>query len=97
MKEGLEIVLKMRDVIASNRDRNHVLEKLSEYWNKVMRTLAFASQYETEGKWSPLTFDVIVDITHPVRGVVKNTITDYAQKAGVRVVILIGDIQGSAR
>ena len=61
-----------------------------------MRTLAFASQYEADGKWSPLTFDGIVGIADPVRDDVKDAITDCTQKAGVRVIIVTGDTQGTA-
>lgn len=52
VKGAPEIVLEMCDVIAGNTDKNHVLEKLSEYQDKAMRTLAFASQYESDGNWS---------------------------------------------
>ena len=96
VKGAPEIVLEMCDVIAGNTDKNHVLEKLSEYQDKAMRTLAFASQYETDGNWSPLTFDGIVGIADPVRDDVKDAITDCTQKAGVRVIIVTGDTPGTA-
>lgn len=96
VKGAPEIVLEMCDVIAGNTDKKHVLEKLSEYQDKAMRTLAFASQYESDGNWSPLTFDGIVGIADPVRDEVKDAITECTQKAGVRVIIVTGDTQGTA-
>lgn len=96
VKGAPEIVLEMCDVIAGNTDKNHVLEKLSEYQDKAMRTLAFASQYESDGNWSSLTFDGIVGIADPVRDEVKDAITECTQKAGVRVIIVTGDTQGTA-
>ena len=96
VKGAPEIVLDMCDLISGNTDKNHVLTKLSEYQTKAMRTLAFASQYETGGRWSPLTFDGIVGIADPVRDDVRQAITDCTQKAGVRVIIVTGDTQGTA-
>lgn len=96
VKGAPEIVLAMCDVIADNKSKDHVLEKLSEYQAKAMRTLGFASQYETDGKWSPLRFDGIVGIADPVRDDVKEAIADCTQKAGVRVIIVTGDTMGTA-
>ncbi len=96
VKGAPEIVLGMCGQISGGRTAGHVQETLLEYQGKAMRTLGFASQYEINGEWSPLTFDGIVGIADPVREDVKDAITDCTGKAGVRVIIVTGDTQGTA-
>lgn len=96
LKGAPEVVLNMCDVVADGLGKDHVLQTLANYQAKAMRTLAFASQYEEGGEWSPLTFDGIVGIADPVREDVKEAITDCTQKAGVRVIIVTGDTSGTA-
>lgn len=96
LKGAPEVVLNMCEVVADGVDKDHVLQTLANYQAKAMRTLAFASQHEEGGTWSPLTFDGIVGIADPVREDVKDAITDCTQKAGVRVIIVTGDTSGTA-
>ena len=96
LKGAPEVVLDMCEVVADGVDKDHVLQTLANYQAKAMRTLAFASQHEEGGVWSPLTFDGIVGIADPVREDVKDAISDCTQKAGVRVIIVTGDNSGTA-
>ena len=96
LKGAPEVVLNMCEVVADGVEKDHVLQTLANYQAKAMRTLAFASQHEEGGVWSPLTFDGIVGIADPVREDVKDAITDCTQKAGVRVIIVTGDTSGTA-
>ncbi len=96
VKGAPEIVLGMCDVIPDGKTSEEVLEVLLGYQNKAMRTLAFASQHEVDGIWSPLTFDGIVGIADPVRDDVRDAIMDCTRKAGVRVIIVTGDTPGTA-
>ncbi len=96
VKGAPEIVLGMCEKIAGGQTAEHIHETLLGYQNKAMRTLAFASQYEVDGVWSPLTFDGIVGIADPVRDDVREAIMDCTRKAGVRVIIVTGDTQGTA-
>ncbi len=96
VKGAPEIVMGMCDAIAGGKTAAQVQEVLLGYQGKAMRTLGFASQHEVGGKWSPLTFDGIVGIADPVRDDVRDAIMDCTQKAGVRVIIVTGDTQGTA-
>lgn len=96
VKGAPEIVLEMCDAIGGDCSKEGVLSTLREYQAKAMRTLAFASQREQDGKWTPLTFDGIVGIADPIRTDVKEAIEDCTQKAGVRVIIITGDTPGTA-
>ncbi len=96
VKGAPEIVLEMCDVIGGGFSKEDVLSTLRDYQDKAMRTLAFASQQEQDGVWSPLTFDGIVGISDPIREDVKEAIEDCTQKAGVRVIIITGDTPGTA-
>ncbi len=96
VKGAPEIVLAMCDEIAGGQTAEHIHATLAEYQGKAMRTLGFASQQETDGKWSPLAFDGIVGIADPVRDDVKDAILDCTRKAGVRVIIVTGDTPGTA-
>ncbi len=96
IKGAPEIVLGMCGEIAGGQTAGHVQEVLLSYQSKAMRTLGFASQHEAGGEWSPLTFDGIVGIADPVRDDVKDAIMDCTRKAGVRVIIVTGDTQGTA-
>ncbi len=96
VKGAPEIVLEMCEVIGGDSSKEDVLSTLRNYQDKAMRTLAFASQREKDGVWSPLTFDGIVGIADPIREDVKEAIEDCTQKAGVRVIIITGDTPGTA-
>ncbi len=96
VKGAPEIVLKMCDELPDGKTEEEILSVLSGYQSKAMRTLSFASQYEVDGVWSPLTFDGIVGIADPVREDVRDAIMDCTRKAGVRVIIVTGDTPGTA-
>ena len=96
VKGAPEILLNMCEKVGGDVSKKEILSTLNEYQEKAMRTLAFASQYEIDGIWSPLTFDGIVGIADPIREDVKEAIEDCTQKAGVRVIIITGDTPGTA-
>lgn len=96
IKGAPEIVLSMCETIGGDSSRDDILATLKGYQTKAMRTLAFASQREENGKWTPLTFDGIVGIADPIREDVKDAIEDCTRKAQVRVIIVTGDTIGTA-
>ena len=96
VKGAPEVVLALAERLAGHLTRAEILSTLSAYQGQAMRTLAFASQHQVDGQWSPLTFDGIVGIADPVRPEVKEAIADCTQKAGVRVIIVTGDTPGTA-
>lgn len=96
VKGAPEILIDMCEKIGGDVDKKEVLSILKEYQDKAMRTMAFASQYEKDGKWSPLMLDGIVGIADPIREDVKEAIEDCTQRAGVRVIIITGDTSGTA-
>lgn len=96
LKGAPEIVLSMCEKIGGNATKEEITACLQSYQAKAMRTLGFASQYEIDGAWTPMTFDGIVGIADPIRDDVKGAITDCTQRAGVRVIIVTGDTQGTA-
>ncbi|WP_288919198.1 calcium-translocating P-type ATPase, PMCA-type [uncultured Prevotella sp.] len=91
IKGAPEVVLAMSESIGNGTTKDHIETMLKEYQQRAMRTLAFASQREVDGKWTPLTFDGIVGISDPVRKDVKAAISDCTRRAGVRVIIVTGD------
>ena len=91
IKGAPEVVLAMSEDIGNGTTKDHIETMLKEYQQRAMRTLAFASQREVDGKWTPLTFDGIVGIADPVRKDVKAAISDCTRRAGVRVIIVTGD------
>ncbi len=96
VKGAPEIVMGMCGAFAGGKTAGEIHQTLSDYQGKAMRTLGFASQQEVGGEWSPLTFDGIVGIMDPVRDDVRDAIMDCTHKAGVRVIIVTGDTQGTA-
>lgn len=96
LKGAPEIVLNMCETIGGGQSKEQILDTLHQFQSKAMRTLAFASQYKTKDDWTPMTFDGIVGIADPVRSDVKDAISDCTDKAGVRVIIVTGDTQGTA-
>lgn len=68
-------------------------ETLARYQNKAMRTLAFAVQE----KGKPIIFMGIVGIADPVREGVKEAVEICSLKAGVRVIMVTGDVAATAK
>ena len=96
IKGAPEKVLAMARESLSSTDLARVQTELHTYQSKAMRTLAFASQYEEGGQWSPLCVDGIVGIADPIRPQVPAAISDCVHRAGVRVIMVTGDTQGTA-
>ena len=96
VKGAPEIILEMCDAIGGRCSKDEILSTLKAYQAKAMRTLAFASQREKDGVWTPLIFDGIVGIADPIREDVREAIEDCTNKAGVRVIIITGDTPGTA-
>lgn len=96
IKGAPEIVLSMCSSIAGGVSEEHILQKLQEYQNKAMRTLAFAYQQIDGNEVRETIFLGIVGIADPIRKDVKEAIRVCREDAGVRVIIVTGDTPGTA-
>ncbi|MBQ9138499.1 MAG: calcium-translocating P-type ATPase, PMCA-type [Alistipes sp.] len=95
IKGAPEILLEMCDTIAAGVDKGSVLQTLTAYQNKAMRTLGFAYQVVGDED-SPLIFVGVVGIADPVREDVLEAIDTCRNRAKVRVIIVTGDTPGTA-
>lgn len=91
IKGAPEIVLEMSDHIAGNRTKGEILSHLQSYQSKGMRTLGFAYQ-EMDVEEGPVIFAGIVGIADPVRVDVREAIDICRNNAGVRVIMITGDV-----
>jgi Ca2+-transporting ATPase len=91
IKGAPEIVLEMSDSIAGNRTKEEILSYLQSYQSKGMRTLGFAYQ-EMDLEEAPVIFAGIVGIADPVRDDVREAIDICRNNAGVRVIMITGDV-----
>ncbi len=91
IKGAPEIVLEMSDSIAGNRTKEEILSQLQDYQSKGMRTLGFAYQ-EMDIEEAPVIFTGIVGIADPVRDDVREAIDICKNNAGVRVIMITGDV-----
>ena len=96
IKGAPEILLDMCSTIANGVSREQVLQRLTEYQNRAMRTLGFAYQNIVSGVESELTFVGVVGIADPVREDVVEAINICKNMARVRVIIVTGDTPGTA-
>ncbi len=96
IKGAPEVVLAMATVVSGGRNKQEVLEELSEYQNLGMRTLAFAYQVIEEGLDNPVIYVGHVGIADPVREDVKDAISICRNQAGIRVIMVTGDVSLTA-
>lgn len=96
IKGAPEVVLEMSTIVPGGRSRQDVLTELAEYQNLGMRTLGFAYQVIEEGKDNPVIYIGHVGIADPVREDVKDAIAVCKGQAGVRVIMVTGDVSLTA-
>jgi len=92
IKGAPEIVLEMSDRMAGKRKREEILDLLQSYQAKGMRTLGFAFQELDAEVDTPVIFAGIVGIADPVRDDVREAIEMSRNNAGVRVIMITGDV-----
>lgn len=97
IKGAPDILLDICDQIGDGDvPRQEVIDKLNDFQNKSMRSLAFAVQEIIDGVDTPLRFIGIVGIADPLRHDVKEAIDTCMNHAHVRVIIVTGDMPGVA-
>ena len=94
VKGAPEYVVAMCAQSLSADDTAQVKEILAGYQGRALRTLAFA--YQRVGVDAELMFGGVVGIADPVRPGVKEAIEICRQRAGVRVIVVTGDVAATA-
>lgn len=94
IKGAPEYVLRMCSLSLTEEDDERIKNTLSEYQGKALRTLAFA--YQRIGTDKVMMFGGVVGIADPVRPGVKEAIEICRQRAGVRVIVVTGDVAATA-
>jgi len=92
VKGAPELLLDQCAIIAGGKDRQYILDVLTDYQAHAMRTLGFAYQ-EKDGE---MVFLGVIGIADPVREDVPAAIDMCMKHAGVRVIIVTGDNMGTA-
>ena len=96
IKGAPEVVLGMSSSVAGGRTVQEVQKQLAEYQSLGMRTLGFAYQVVEEGAVTPVVYIGHVGIADPVREDVKDAITVCKDQAGIRVIMVTGDVSLTA-
>ncbi len=94
VKGAPEYVLNMCLMSLPDEQVEQIETQLKEYQGRALRTLAFA--YQRDGLDDDLQFGGIVGIADPVRPGVKEAIEICRQRAGVRVIVVTGDVAATA-
>lgn len=94
IKGAPEYIIKMCTASLPADKIDEIETNLSEYQGKALRTLAFA--YQRIGKDTDVMFGGIVGIADPVRPDVKEAIETCRMRAGVRVIVVTGDVAATA-
>ena len=94
IKGAPEYVLRMCSLSLLDDEVAEIESILSEYQGKALRTLAFA--YQREGEDNVIRFGGVVGIADPVRPDVKEAIETCRLRAGVRVIVVTGDVAATA-
>ena len=94
VKGAPEYVVAMCSASLSEEASAQVKEVLAGYQGKALRTLAFA--YQRVGKDAELQLGGVVGIADPVRPGVKEAIETCRERAGVRVIVVTGDVAATA-
>ncbi|MBQ9253191.1 MAG: calcium-translocating P-type ATPase, PMCA-type [Bacteroidales bacterium] len=95
IKGAPEIVLKMCDVVAQNKNANEVLQHLNLLQKEGLRTLAFAMQEIDKAKPTSIVFCGFLGMSDTVRENVKSSI-DVCHNAGVNIIMVTGDVELTA-
>lgn len=93
IKGAPEVLLERCQRVAGGVSKEAVKEKLLEYQNKGMRTLAFSIKGGDDGIEE---FMGVVAIADPVRDDVKSAIETCKNRAGIRVIMITGDVMPTA-
>ena len=93
IKGAPEYVLRMCCQSLQEADAAQIQSVLAEYQGRALRTLAFAYQTQDDAE---LMFGGIVGIADPVRPGVKEAIETCRVRAGVRVIVVTGDVAATA-
>ncbi len=108
IKGAPEVVLGMSAAVASGSPeggngfaagevlKEDVQKELTEYQSLGMRTLGFACQEIVDGREGPVLYVGHVGIADPVRSDVKEAISVCKDRAGVRVIMVTGDVSLTA-
>lgn len=97
IKGAPEIILARCSVFPDAISPEELNNTLLTWQSKAMRTLAFAVQYiSPDGKEGEVTFAGITGIADPVRLDVKEAIDTCRSRAGVRVIMVTGDVAATA-
>ena len=94
IKGAPEYVLEMCADSMTEEETACVRKTLAEYQGRALRTLGFA--YMRLGRDSHLHFAGIVGIADPVRPDVKEAIETCRKRAGVKVIVVTGDVAATA-
>ena len=94
IKGAPEYVLNMCRLSLLDDEVAQIQEELSGYQRRALRTLAFAYQRMDED--NVIQFGGIVGIADPVRPDVKEAIETCRHRAGVRVIVVTGDVAATA-
>lgn len=97
LKGAPEIIISRCTAFPEGATAENIKDTLNGWQSKAMRTLAFAAQYiDPDGNEGDLTFVGMVGIADPVRPDVKDAIDMCQGKAGVRVIMVTGDVAVTA-
>jgi len=97
VKGAPEIILSKCSSLPEGVSAEEIKDTLLQWQSKAMRTLAFATQYlNPDGTVGDLCLSGIVGIADPVRSDVKEAIDTCQGRAGVRVIMVTGDVAATA-
>lgn len=94
VKGAPEYVIAMCAQSLSEEQASQAQDVLAGYQGKALRTLAFA--YQRVGEDAELQLGGVVGIADPVRPGVKEAIETCRKRAGVRVIVVTGDVAATA-
>jgi Ca2+-transporting ATPase len=97
VKGAPEVILAQCTATPEGKSQEAVIQTLTDWQSKAMRTLAFAVQsIDPTGKKGDIFLAGIVGIADPARADVKEAIDICQGQAGVRVIMVTGDVSTTA-